>query len=357
MPRERGSEVRSRGLLLGFLIACSLVFPAGAMAASPPSITSSFTPSTIGVSGTSTLSFTIANGGTAALTGINFTDTLPAGVVVDYPNGVSVKCGTGATMTANSGSGTISFSGGQLAPGANCTVSANVTSSTAGIYQNDTGTVGSDQGAGNSDIQSLTVVAPPSVTIAAPTNGSTFTLGQPVNASYSCQDATNGPGISDCQGDVPNGSAINTATPGHKTFTVTAFSSDGQITNRTVRYTVLPSNQFTVWQLDARPLGNVIFDIRVPDGGTLGVVVRAQIKGSSSLFGQLVSKRLAGRGAYGVVVHPSSAGKRLFDQAWKANPSGAHPAHEVIAFTLTVTFTPTGGTAKSVPFQGLRLSP
>lgn len=42
------------------------------------------------------------------------------------------------------------------------------------------------------------------------------------------------------------GSLIDTTHPGEHTFTVIAFSHDGQRTARTVDYTVAPSNQFVI---------------------------------------------------------------------------------------------------------------
>jgi hypothetical protein len=139
-----------------------LAFPASSLAASAPSISSSFTPSSIPSGGTSTLSFTITNNDSGqGLTGVGFTDTLPTGVTVASPNGASGTCG-GGTFTANAGTDTISLSGGAIDASDTCTVSANVTSSTPGTVQNSTGTVGSNEdGSGNSDTESLSVIAAP----------------------------------------------------------------------------------------------------------------------------------------------------------------------------------------------------
>ena len=106
--------------------------PGPALAApSPPSLASAFTPPAITVGGTTALSFTITNPNlSGSLSGIGFTDTLPAGVVVDNPNGLNGTCGSTSTLTANPGSNTITLAGGKLAAGANCLVSAAVTSNT-----------------------------------------------------------------------------------------------------------------------------------------------------------------------------------------------------------------------------------
>jgi hypothetical protein len=84
-----------------------------------------------------------------------------------------------------------------------------------------------------------TVAGAPTVTITSPTDAS-YTQGQTVDASYSCADGSDGPGIQSCTGTVANGSAIKTKTTGMQTFLVTATSSDGQSTTQSVSYTVTP---------------------------------------------------------------------------------------------------------------------
>ncbi|HEY6968146.1 MAG TPA: Ig-like domain repeat protein [Candidatus Angelobacter sp.] len=124
----------------------------------PPVIGKVFVPAAIVPNGVSALTFTITNpaANTVAETGVAFTDTLPANVVIATPNGLSGSCG--GTVTATAGSGSISLSGGSIAVGSSCTFSVNVTSSVIGNFTNTTGAVSSTNGGtGNTASANLTV--------------------------------------------------------------------------------------------------------------------------------------------------------------------------------------------------------
>lgn len=93
-----------------------------------------------------TLSFTIDN--TASIRsadGIDFTDNLPAGMVIASPANALTTC-TGGTLTAVSGTGVIAYSGGGVAAGRSCTVMVDVTAAAAGRYVNTTGNLISSLG-------------------------------------------------------------------------------------------------------------------------------------------------------------------------------------------------------------------
>ena len=130
----------------------------------PPTISKAFGAASIPLNGQTSLSFTIQNSNTSTLTGIGFTDALPAGLIVSTPsNGLTGSCGSG-TITATAGSSAISLSGATLAASAMCTFSVNVTGTAAGTQNNTTSSVTSNEGgSGNTASASIAVVAPPSI--------------------------------------------------------------------------------------------------------------------------------------------------------------------------------------------------
>jgi uncharacterized repeat protein (TIGR01451 family) len=104
-----------------------------------------FAPPGILVGGTTTLTFTLTNPNpTLALNGVGFTDTLPSGLVVATPNGLSSTCG--GSVTAIAGSGSVVLTAGGLAPGGSCTISVGVLGSTGGLKGNITSALTSVEG-------------------------------------------------------------------------------------------------------------------------------------------------------------------------------------------------------------------
>src|SRR5262249_11778301 len=143
----------------------------------PPSITKSFGAASIPLNGTTSLTFTIQNPNTTTtLTGLAFTDSLPAGLVVASTPNLTNTCG--GTATAVGGSSSASLSGGTLAASATCTVSVGVQGTTAGVKNNSVQVTSTEGGTGNTSNSSIPVVAPPVIIKAfgagsIPLNGST----------------------------------------------------------------------------------------------------------------------------------------------------------------------------------------
>lgn len=133
--------------------------------AAPPIISEAFGAASMPLNGSATLSFTIANpaGNTVGLTGVGFSDTLPAGLIIATPNSLAGACG-GGTLTATQVTSLISLSGASLAANTSCTFSLNVTGTAAGAPINTTGNVASTEGGtGGSASATIAVASPPSI--------------------------------------------------------------------------------------------------------------------------------------------------------------------------------------------------
>ncbi len=167
----------------------------------PPSIAKAFALASTPIGGTTTLTLTITNpaSNTVALTGLGFTDTFPAGLVVATPLVMTNTCG--GTLTNNSngtliaGAPGIKLTGGTVgaSPGNTCIVTVNVTPTTTGPFNNVTGNVSSTNG-GTGNTASATLLTNTAPTISSNTiapqagsNAASFTIGtavdpdQPVN--------------------------------------------------------------------------------------------------------------------------------------------------------------------------------
>src|SRR5581483_1283233 len=134
----------------------------------PPTVTKSFSPTTVAIGVSSTLTITMTNPNTTSITGAALTDSYPAGLVNASAPGASTTC-TGGTATAAAGGNSVSMSGGTIPASGSCTVTVSVTSSTGGSYPNTVpvGAVTFPTGGYNgvaSNTATLTVMSPPVVT-------------------------------------------------------------------------------------------------------------------------------------------------------------------------------------------------
>jgi uncharacterized protein (TIGR03437 family) len=128
--------------------------------AATPSIVKSFGAVTIPVGAVTSLSFTITNPNAIGLTGVNFSDTLPSGLVVAPTPSATNNCG--GTFSPTAGASTFGLTGGTLAANSSCTLSVNVQGVGAGHQVNVSGPISSNEsGSGGTATASIEVVAPP----------------------------------------------------------------------------------------------------------------------------------------------------------------------------------------------------
>jgi uncharacterized repeat protein (TIGR01451 family) len=245
-------------------------------APSPPTLTKTFETATVPLNGSTSLGFTVTNpNATTSLTGVGFTDTLPAGLVVSTANGLIGSCG-GGTITAVGGSSTVSLSGATLTGGASCTFSVNVTGTSAGVKNNTTSTISSNEGgSGAAADATLVVVAPPVLTKAfgAPTiplNGTTslsFTATNP-NATT----PLHGVGFTDT---LPAGLVVSTPNGvggacGGGTITAVAGSSTVSLSGATLAGGALCTFSINVTGITAGSKVNTTSNVTSTEGGTGG---------------------------------------------------------------------------------------
>lgn len=204
-----------------------------------PSINKSFGAASILLNDTTSLSFTITNSDTlTALTGVSFIDTLPTGLLVATPNGLTGNCG-GGIITATSGSSIVSLSGATLAAGTSCTFSVNVLGSTEGIKDNSVTVTSTNGGTGNTSTATLTVLTPTNTATATntPTDTPTATpTSTPTGTSTDTPTTT----PSATQTDTPTATPTNTPT-GTATSTPTATPSPTGTASPTATSTGIPS--------------------------------------------------------------------------------------------------------------------
>lgn len=131
----------------------------------PPTIAKVFAPALVAVNTTSSLQFTLTNPvvNTVALTGVAFTDTLPAGITIADTS--ASACG--GTLTTTAATATIALTGATINTSSQCQFAINVTPTTIGTFTNVTGAVTSTNGGtGNTATANLsTQVAALTVTL------------------------------------------------------------------------------------------------------------------------------------------------------------------------------------------------
>ena len=145
---------------VGVVVVIALLATAlpAASAFAQPTFSKAFSPSQIGVGSHSELTFTIENGSALPVTGLAFSDVLPAGVVLATPSGLSTDC-VNPVISAPDGGGTITLTDADLGANTTCTIRVYVTSASAGTYMNVSGALTSNAGNSGTATDDLDVIA------------------------------------------------------------------------------------------------------------------------------------------------------------------------------------------------------
>jgi uncharacterized repeat protein (TIGR01451 family) len=167
-------------VLPALLLAMALV--TGAQAQSPPTIVKSFSAATAGLNQSVTLTFTLTNPNPATdLTGVSFSDDMPAGLLIANPDSLGGTCDTSVVALSPTN---ISLVGTTILANSSCTLSIDVLATAAGDQVNTTGAITSvEGGTGGTATATVTVVVPDlSVTMShtgnffRPQTGATYTI-------------------------------------------------------------------------------------------------------------------------------------------------------------------------------------
>ncbi|TCK98926.1 putative repeat protein (TIGR01451 family) [Shimia isoporae] len=143
-------------------------------AAPAPAFSKVFSPNTVDQGVETTLTFTIDNSASLVdATSLDFTDSLPEGITVATDSANASTTCTGGTLTAATGSDTISYSGGTVGAGAVCTISVDILAAGSNNVTNTTGNLTSSLGDSGTASANLSIngATPPAFTkVFAPDN-------------------------------------------------------------------------------------------------------------------------------------------------------------------------------------------
>jgi hypothetical protein len=319
-------------------IGLAVIAAPAAASSLPPTVTSSFTPNLIGVGGTSAIGFTVTDpNASGSFTNVSYNDALGAGGVIDNPNGENASgCGSSVVVTANPGSNAIDVSGATVKAGTPCVISIAVTSSTAETVTSQTTPVTWTGGSTKyGAAAALTVLTPPTATVASPRNNAKYRFRQRVLVSYSCAQSYYALGLEGCTAEddlgntIADGGLLDTNVPGSHELLVQAISASGLITDATIDYTVLPDNLFKLKGLRTKG-GQIGFKLVLPGAGKVRVkAFDGRVTFAAGTFTVRGKKTIAV-----IVVRRPAAAALLAKGAQRIK--------------LRVTFTPKGGVAHTV---------
>jgi hypothetical protein len=238
----------------------------------------------------------------------------------------------------------------------------------------DTSTVGahtltvtaqSGDGLSSSSSVSYTVAStpsasPPRVSLAVPSNGATFSVGQVVNSSFQCAEGSGGPGLKSCvdQNGRQSGVALDTSTPGNHAYTVTATSLDGLTASASATYRVIPPPY--VAQVQTQRGGAVTVQVAAYGPGTIEAIAVASFK-SFALAADVarvadvqppLGSFVFGRGQATATAAQTMTIRAAVTRAGKVLLRD----HRRASITVMVFYTATGATPQLVKSQAVRVS-
>ncbi|MGE4254461.1 MAG: IPT/TIG domain-containing protein [Xanthobacteraceae bacterium] len=190
-------------------------------AAQAPNLSMSFSAPTISAGDTTRLSFRIRNSSPRTNSLVAFGNSLPAGLVIASQPGVLNSCG--GVVSASPGASVFRISNVIVDPRSSCTVSFNVTATSAGVMNLTTTQVTGSTGRGSGTSAAITVYAPrTAVASISPASGTTFgsTRVTITGTDFTGATAVTIGGVAVTRFTVVNPSTITAITPAHDAGTV-----------------------------------------------------------------------------------------------------------------------------------------
>ncbi len=290
-------------------------------------IKTSFEASPISLNQTDAIGYALTNTTGSSQT-VTFTDTLPAGAALDNPIGTTNTNGTGTCSltapTATPGATAVTVTvtvPSPTASGTVCTISFAIAAGTPSVndaaipdsYSSATYVPTAGGGSPTNAVttpSSLKVLTNPTVTLTAPANGQSFTLGQVFDAGFACaatdllDSVDTFYGTDDEGNQIQSGAPIDTVDPGPHSLQVDCISAvGGGDLVQTVNYRV---GSYALSSLKiAKAADRVSFKTLVPAGKLVAVVFDGKKKVGTTTVKVRARKRVS------VTVKPTAAGQRL----------------------------------------------